>query len=54
MPPKGCTNNAVKHLVRSVNEAAKHLKGWRQVAYHDRSEVSPYFGDEEEEGAEEE
>jgi hypothetical protein len=47
LPPKGCTNEAVVHLVAAVNEAAAALPGWRERAYADVTEMSPYFGDEE-------
>lgn len=32
MPPEGCTNEAVKELVRRVNEAADALEDWEEKA----------------------
>lgn len=49
LPPEGCTNEAVKHLVSAVNEAAAHLPGWAERSFNDVSEVEFAYGDEEEE-----
>ncbi|KAL4518212.1 hypothetical protein Ndes2437A_g04508 [Nannochloris sp. 'desiccata'] len=49
MPPKGCTNEAVKKIISCLNEASKNLPGWKKLAYKSTDEVKPYFGDDEEE-----
>lgn len=49
MPPKGCTNEAVKKIISCLNEASANIPGWKELAYSSTDEVKPYFGDEEEE-----
>jgi hypothetical protein len=48
MPPKGCTNEAVKKIISCMNEASENLPDWKDLAYKGVADVSPYFGDEEE------
>lgn len=49
MPPKGCTNVAVKKIISCLNEASANLPGWKELAFDSVDEIKPYFGDEEEE-----
>jgi hypothetical protein len=53
MPPKGCTNEAVKKIISCLNEASAHLPDWKKRAYKITDTVKPYF-DDDEEGEEEE
>jgi hypothetical protein len=56
MPPEGCTNEAVKYVVRAVNEVAAALPGWQERAFKDAASVKPLYAEqnpEEEQGEEE-
>jgi hypothetical protein len=54
MPPKGCTNEAVKKIIACLNEASENLADWKDLAFTSLDDISPYFGDELEEDQEEE
>lgn len=49
MPPKGCTNIAVKKIISMINEASANIPGWGDLAYTSMKQVPHYFEEREKE-----